>query len=281
MFAQSLLEYMGLTPTLAATIDAGGTVTPMHMVLNAIAGHRAGLRGGGALHLRRERAHRPAQGGALAAAGPLARPGGVRGALRLHRHGDPVRAGRPAPHAPPRHHQGAARRGRGVSPPARRAQPACPDAEAPDHGRLPGRAPHRRSVRPARLLGDVGRRGRTGAHHRGARARSGHHAGARAGLRGQGDPQEREPDARPRRARPAPGRRDGPRPRRPSRSPTPTSAASTTRSPISTILGVEALGLCARRRGRRLRGRGPARPGRPVPGESRMAASSRTPTSAA
>jgi acetyl-CoA acetyltransferase len=37
MFAQSLLEYMGLTPTLAATIDAGGTVTPMHMILNAIA----------------------------------------------------------------------------------------------------------------------------------------------------------------------------------------------------------------------------------------------------
>lgn len=38
MFAQSLLEYMGLTPTLAATIDAGGTVTPMTMILNAIAG---------------------------------------------------------------------------------------------------------------------------------------------------------------------------------------------------------------------------------------------------
>jgi acetyl-CoA acetyltransferase len=37
MFAQSLLEYMGLTPALAATIDAGGTVTPMHMILNAIA----------------------------------------------------------------------------------------------------------------------------------------------------------------------------------------------------------------------------------------------------
>lgn len=37
MFAQSLLEYMGLTPRLAATIDAGGTVTPMHMILNAIA----------------------------------------------------------------------------------------------------------------------------------------------------------------------------------------------------------------------------------------------------
>jgi acetyl-CoA acetyltransferase len=37
MFAQSLLEYMGLAPTLAATIDAGGTVTPMTMVLNAIA----------------------------------------------------------------------------------------------------------------------------------------------------------------------------------------------------------------------------------------------------
>ncbi|HSL51538.1 MAG TPA: thiolase family protein [Candidatus Deferrimicrobiaceae bacterium] len=37
MFAQSLLEYMGLTPTLAATIDAGGTVTPMTMILNAIA----------------------------------------------------------------------------------------------------------------------------------------------------------------------------------------------------------------------------------------------------
>jgi acetyl-CoA acetyltransferase len=37
MFAQSLLEYMGLRPALAATIDAGGTVTPMHMILNAIA----------------------------------------------------------------------------------------------------------------------------------------------------------------------------------------------------------------------------------------------------
>jgi acetyl-CoA acetyltransferase len=37
MFAQSLLEYMGLKPALAATIDAGGTVTPMHMILNAIA----------------------------------------------------------------------------------------------------------------------------------------------------------------------------------------------------------------------------------------------------
>jgi acetyl-CoA acetyltransferase len=37
MFAQSLLEYMGLRPTLAATIDAGGTVTPMHMILNALA----------------------------------------------------------------------------------------------------------------------------------------------------------------------------------------------------------------------------------------------------
>jgi acetyl-CoA acetyltransferase len=37
MFSQSLLEYMGLTPTIAATIDAGGTVTPMQMILNAIA----------------------------------------------------------------------------------------------------------------------------------------------------------------------------------------------------------------------------------------------------
>ena len=37
MFAQSLLEYMGLRPTVAATIDAGGTVTPMTMILNAIA----------------------------------------------------------------------------------------------------------------------------------------------------------------------------------------------------------------------------------------------------
>lgn len=37
MFAQSLLEYMGLKPRVAATIDAGGTVTPMHMILNAIA----------------------------------------------------------------------------------------------------------------------------------------------------------------------------------------------------------------------------------------------------
>jgi acetyl-CoA acetyltransferase len=37
MFAQSLLEYMGLKPTVAATIDAGGTVTPMTMILNAIA----------------------------------------------------------------------------------------------------------------------------------------------------------------------------------------------------------------------------------------------------
>jgi len=37
MFAQSLLEYMGLRPTVAATIDAGGTVTPMTMILSAIA----------------------------------------------------------------------------------------------------------------------------------------------------------------------------------------------------------------------------------------------------
>lgn len=37
MFAQSLLEYLGLKPNVAATIDAGGTVTPMTMILNAIA----------------------------------------------------------------------------------------------------------------------------------------------------------------------------------------------------------------------------------------------------
>ncbi len=36
MFAQSLLEYLGLKPNVAATIDAGGTVTPMTMILNAI-----------------------------------------------------------------------------------------------------------------------------------------------------------------------------------------------------------------------------------------------------
>jgi acetyl-CoA acetyltransferase len=36
MFAQSLLEYMGLRPSLAATIDVGGTVTPMTMIMNAV-----------------------------------------------------------------------------------------------------------------------------------------------------------------------------------------------------------------------------------------------------
>lgn len=35
MYAQSLLEYLGIRPRMAATIDAGGTVTPMTMIMNA------------------------------------------------------------------------------------------------------------------------------------------------------------------------------------------------------------------------------------------------------
>ena len=163
-------RYMGLAPTLAATIDAGGTVTPMHHDPERDRGHRAGLRGGGALHLRRERAHRPAQG-ARAAAEPLARPEefeepfGCIGmvipyALAAQRH---------------MHHHGttkAARRGRGVSPPSRRPQPACPDAKPLTMADYLAARPITDPLQPARLLGDVGRRRRAGAHHRGARARS-------------------------------------------------------------------------------------------------------------
>lgn len=36
MYAQSLLEYLGLRPRLAATIDVGGTVSPMTMIMNAL-----------------------------------------------------------------------------------------------------------------------------------------------------------------------------------------------------------------------------------------------------
>ncbi len=36
MYAQSLLEYLGLRPRLAATIDVGGTVSPMTMIMNAM-----------------------------------------------------------------------------------------------------------------------------------------------------------------------------------------------------------------------------------------------------
>ncbi len=36
MYAQSLLEYLGLRPRLAATIDVGGTVSPMMMIMNAM-----------------------------------------------------------------------------------------------------------------------------------------------------------------------------------------------------------------------------------------------------
>lgn len=36
MYAQSLLEYLGLRPRVAATIDVGGTVSPMTMIMNAM-----------------------------------------------------------------------------------------------------------------------------------------------------------------------------------------------------------------------------------------------------